>query len=383
MPATKVLLDQRGKSPYSIIVRLSHREQRRKIATGFRIDSKFFGNGKVEKHPDAAIINARISDIVSAANSYFAECRLKGKPINLDFILQEREGYSFNAYLLSRMKDYAGKEMLVMASKLRRMEKELKDCFGRELFTEELSQDGLRKYEQYLIGLGNQANTRHRKFMFLRYYYAAAINEGKAPAPNPFAAYKIKQTPVNKEKLTVKEIQAIEKLKLRGSTNDARNIFLFAYYCKGQRFETCLTCKKEDIHHGRIHFRTNKGLKYITVKIHPRLKKILDQYKGGTYLFPYLKEEPETKKEHISKVGTWNAMINAELKTVAALAGIKINLSMHIARHSFAYHLKQSGSSMHVIQDSLGHSKSVTTEVYLKALDDEIVDKDMDRLYGK
>lgn len=383
MTATKVLLDQRGKPPYSIIIRLSHKAQRRKVATGFRVDSKYFNNGKVEKHKDAALINARISDILNTANTYFAECRLKNKPINLDFILTEREGYSFNAYLLSRVKDYEKKEMLVMVTKLRRMERELKDCFGRDLFTEDITQDSLRKYEQYLITAGNQANTRHRKFVFLRYYYTAAINEGKAPAPNPFSLYKIKQTPVKKEKLTVKEIGAIEKLKLRpGPTDDARNIFLFSYYTKGQRFETCLTCKKEYISNGRIHFRTNKGQKYISVKIHPRLKKIIDHYKKGVYLFPYLTEVPETKKEYISRIGTWNAMINAELKTVAALCGIKINLSMHIARHSFAFHLKKVANNIAVISDSLGHSSVRTTEIYLKALDDEFLDSELRKLYG-
>lgn len=382
----KVLLDERGNPPYSIIVRVSHKDQRRKIPTGFRVEKKHFQSGSVVKHSDSAIINARISDIVDRANRYFAECKLHRKPINLDFILQDRQGYSFNAYLLSRVKDYEKKEMLVMATKIRRINKELLDCFGHDLFMEDLTQDALRKYEQWLIVAGNQPNTRHKKYEFLHYYYNCAILEGKAQSPNPFKIYKIKQTPVKKEKLTTAQIEAIEDLKLRsGPTNDARNIFLFSYYTKGQRFETCLMCKKEAVSQGRIHFRSNKGLKYLSVKIHPRLKKIIDQYKKGPgeYLFPYLLETPASKKAYISKVGSFNAMVNAELKTVAALAGIKINLSMHIARHTFAFHLKQSGSSIHVIKDALGHSKTDTTEIYLKALDDEVIDKDMERLYGK
>jgi hypothetical protein len=39
--------------------------------------------------------------------------------------------------------------------------------------------------------------------------------------------------------------------------------------------------------------------------------------------------------------------------------------------------------NLHVIKDALGHSESRTTEIYLKALDDERLDKEMDKLYGE
>jgi integrase/recombinase XerD len=71
------------------------------------------------------------------------------------------------------------------------------------------------------------------------------------------------------------------------------------------------------------------------------------------------------------------------LKTVAALAGITKDLTFHIARHTFASHLQDVTDNIHVIKDSLGHSKSQTTEIYLKALSDERLDKDMDKLYGE
>jgi integrase/recombinase XerD len=68
---------------------------------------------------------------------------------------------------------------------------------------------------------------------------------------------------------------------------------------------------------------------------------------------------------------------------VAQLAGITLNLSFHISRHSFAWHLKQTTDNIHVIQDSLAHSRSATTEIYLKALDDEALDPEMEKLYGR
>jgi integrase len=54
---------------------------------------------------------------------------------------------------------------------------------------------------------------------------------------------------------------------------------------------------------------------------------------------------------------------------------------MHLARYTFAYHLKQSTDNIFVV-DSLGHSRSTQTEAYLKALGDERLDEEMDKLYG-
>jgi len=73
-----------------------------------------------------------------------------------------------------------------MATKLRRMDKELQECTGREIYSDELTQDVLRKYDQWLISAGNQANTSHKKFERFRYFYNCAMQEGRAPGPNPF-----------------------------------------------------------------------------------------------------------------------------------------------------------------------------------------------------
>lgn len=143
-----------------------------------------------------------------------------------------------------------------------------------------------------------------------------------------------------------------------------------------------MTVRRTDIINDRILFKTNKGNKYISVKIHTRLQAIVNAY-SGDFLFPYIKELPAGKKAYKSKIDSLNVVVNRNLKIVAGLAGITKELTFHIARHTFAYHLKKKSDNMHVIQDSLGHSKSSTTEQYLQALDDEHLDKEMDKLYGE
>lgn len=407
MATVKPLLYTRYQSKdktYPVIVRVREGKQTRDIPTGWKITEKYWKGTQVGSgHPDAVYINSKIAEIESQAKAYIADCRLKNRPIKLDLIGQQRASYSFNAFLLHRAKQYAAAEMFVMEAKVRRFDRELRVCFtagltfddldedvrlkkplrGNETYFDDINQDMLRVYETFLINQGNVNNTRHKKFEFLGKFYTEAVNDGKAMNPNPFKLYRIASKPVRKEKLTEDELKAIEALQLKpGPVNDARNLFLFSYYCKGIRFENCITAKRSDIINDRVMFKTNKGNKYISVKIHTRLQAIIDTYEGD-FIFPYVKAMPAAKKEYKKKIDSLNVIVNRNLKIVAQLAGISKLLTFHIARHTFAFHLKKKTDSIHVISDSLGHSRSQTTEIYLQSLDDEYLDKEMDKLYGE
>lgn len=202
--------------------------------------------------------------------------------------------------------------------------------------------------------------------------------------PNHFRQYKIQEKPVKKEKLTEAQVKTIEDLQLKpGPVNNARNHWLFSYYFKGNRFETCITCRRDMIRDGRVYLQMNKGENFVSIKIHARLQAIIDQYQGeGEFLFPYIRELPTGRKEYLKVVDSCNVIVNRNLTVVAQLAGIPTELTFHIARHTFAFHLNKKSDNVHVIKDALGHSESRTTEIYLQALNDEYLDKEMDKLYG-
>ena len=362
---------------YPLKIRLQSGKHLKYFNTDYKLTKAQFVNGVVKKHPDADVINGVVGDLVNRAKIYFADCALSGRTINLDKVFVQHTSTNFSDYLKHRAKQYKGSGKIIMWQKLTRYEKELTDCFGR-IFLDEIDADKLREFEGYLIKNGNCANTIGKKFSTLRQMYQSAIGEGV----NPFKSYKIQTFPAHKGKLSIAQIEAIEKLELTGPYNDARNLFLFSYYAKGARFENCVFLERENIRDGRIFFHTNKGKKFLSVLISHKLQRILDQYPTGKFVFPYIKETPTDIFVYRSVKDTANALVNRYLKVVAGLARIKVPLTFHIARHSIAFHLKKTSTSIHVIKDVLGHSDTRTTEIYLQGLDDEYLDEEMKKIYG-
>ncbi len=135
--------------------------------------------------------------------------------------------------------------------------------------------------------------------------------------------------------LTEEEIDKLEQFALESDffTNEA-NWFLFSCYC-GLRFGDLVEFDKSCIIEGRIILRTAKAKTDVSIKIHSKLKAVIDR------LGPNL---------------TTNQDYNRKLKMIAVSCGIKKPLTSHLARHSFSILCLNKGISMESVRKILGHT---------------------------
>ena len=75
-----------------------------------------------------------------------------------------------------------------------------------------------------------------------------------------------------------------------------------------------------------------------------------------------------------------NQKMNAYLKEIADVCGIKKKLTMHIARHTFATTVTLSnGVPIETVSKLLGHTKLATTQIYAQVMEHK-VSADMEQL---
>ena len=96
---------------------------------------------------------------------------------------------------------------------------------------------------------------------------------------------------------------------------------------------------------------------------------ILNKYKG------------KTKDNRLLPVLS-NQKINAYLKEIADLCGIKKRLSYHLARHTFATMLLSKGVPIESVSKMLGHTNIKTTQIYARITNKKI-EQDMMQVADK
>jgi site-specific recombinase XerD len=194
---------------------------------------------------------------------------------------------------------------------------------------------------------------------------------------DPFANWKVRLKTVEREFLTQEELQQLMDTEFQAERLEhERDVFLFCCF-SGLAYADVKKLTHDDFVIGIdrelwINTKRTKTKTKSNIPVLPTAMMILEKYEDSPHLI----------KEKVLPVLT-NQKMNAYLKEIADLSGVKKNLTTHLARHTFATTVTLSnGVSIESVSKMLGHKNLRTTQHYAKILNRK-VSEDMQLLREK
>ena len=179
-------------------------------------------------------------------------------------------------------------------------------------------------------------------------------------------------TRTRKRSLSVEDVKKLKALRLKGmpQLEMARDLFLFSIYALGMPFVDMAFMKKENVQFDSIYYMRHKTNQPVVVPLEPCMKDIIRKYQHSdtAYLFPILTttEQPQAYLQYQNKLNSYNRL----LKKLSSLAGLNVNLSSYVVRHTWASLAYSSNVELNVISKALGHTNTNTTQIYIRELED-------------
>ena len=173
--------------------------------------------------------------------------------------------------------------------------------------------------------------------------------------------------------LTIEEINKLLDIQLLTPYDYRNKAMLELLYATGLRISELINLEFSNIDIDNSVLRVmGKGNKERLVPFNDSASKYLKLYieyyrneilngKYSDYLFISNAKKPITRQGFFK-------IIKAECKR----ANITKDVSPHVLRHSFATHLLSNGADIRVIQELLGHSNIVTTEIYTHVVNEKV-----------
>lgn len=239
-----------------------------------------------------------------------------------------------------------------------------------------ITRELIEGYEGWLRHQGLTPNTISFYMRILRATYNRAVDENVIDNKYPFKHVYTGIDKTTKRAVHISSIRKIYSLDLRHipRLDFARDMFLMSFYLRGMSFVDMAFLRKTDLRNGYISYRRRKTGQQLHIKWTTEMQRILDKYpeNESCYLLPLI------RREGASEIYAYRNMsynINRSLKEIARMAGMRLPLTMYVARHSWASAAKSSGIPISVISEGMGHDSESTTRIYLASLDGSVVDR--------
>ena len=387
-----------GRCP--LFFRFTQKRQCKYISTGIALIQEFWNDAEqriTASCPDSESLNWQLKEKLAEYQKQIEKLTVLEIEVSFDTLFGQKSRYincTVSEYFQQQIDYLKNIGKVGSAVKYTSCKHLLEQCgLGRKRF-EQIDLQYLQDFEAFLIRKGNTSNSIATKFSVLRAVYNKAVKHKVfAETENPFKQYNVGRfwKPTRKRAITKEDVQRIQSLGLPASTEVystafARDIFLFSYCVAGINFKDIATLRYGDIQNGRIYYQRHKTGKELNSPILPQTREIMERYSkpdasSDDYIFPILDRHIHKSEQQIcNRVHKVIGHVNANLKRIAEMAGLKVNLTTYVARHTFATVLKRSGVNIAIISESLGHSDLETTQIYLDSFENSQIDEAMKNL---
>ena len=231
---------------------------------------------------------------------------------------------------------------------------------------EHASNEILRDFIIEIASLGIHPRSQARVLSSIRSFYHFLIYKNKRD-DDPSELLESPKTGLRlPEVLSVKEIdriiEAIDLSKAEGQRNKA---IVETLYGSGLRVSELINLELSKIYFVEGYMLVEgKGSKQRLVPLSPQSIRQIELWKVDRNLMKVKKGSEDVLFLNRRGAKLTRAMIFTIVKELAAMAGIRKNVSPHTFRHSFATHLLENGANLRAIQQLLGHESITTTELY-------------------
>lgn len=375
---------------FPIAIRITKDRKSSFLNTGQYIDEKFWDekNRNVRKsHPNSKVLNNFIVSKVAEANDKVLKSEMKPEYESVGEIrnkIVENKGFDFFVVANMHLKNLKNRNKHHQYDTEFGRLKKFKEFLGKDVLPfNRLNVALLKKFETYLIHSKKLSpRTVVNYLILIRTIYNLAIAESITDRGlYPFGKGKMTIRIPESQKIgfTSDEIQKLENAQdITEAQQKAIHIWLISFYFAGIRVGDVLQLKWTDFNDGRLLYRMNKNSKLVSLKVPEKATGIFNNYKDESenngLVFPQLRDIDLNNAEEISKrTQSITRNLNRRLKIAAKQLGIKKNISMHIARHSFG-NISGDKIPIQMLQKLYRHS-SVTTTIRYQA---NFIHKDAD-----
>jgi|GEM_PF-4769700 len=344
---------------------------------------------KVRKsHSESDRLNSKIKTLRLELENRIYDLEVKKKEFKLSDITDYKGDHSlFKTYILEHIAYLKQQDKFKAARKYKNVADKVA-LFDPNIKVSEINEKWITLFCNFLRKKTkvNSEQTVSRYIKFIKTILNSAYKDNQEVNKRALT-YKVSIPKFYKPKLSMEDIYKIEsfnneKLQLTCDT------FLLQFYMRGLRIGDVLQLNQNHIKGNNIILLEQKTKKVKSIRILPKIQNIIDRYKGHSdsgYFLPWLTLDPKLKSamKYQKHIESKTSMINKQLKLVAAHLNFNINLSTHVARHSFATLCLTKGISLQNISKMLNHSDFKTTQTYLNSLvNQDELDKVAERVFG-